>query len=418
MKELFDKYYLRSPEERMQILKESGLIDELDYMTLDIQNADAMIENYIMNYQLPLGLALNFSIDNESYVIPMVIEEPSVVAAASNGAKILGNIETNIESKAAIGQVVLSEVNDIDLSKKLIEDNIEDLMAKVSSLTASMINRGGGPKKIWTDTFKDGDDEFLTVYFAIDTVDAMGANTMNTVLEAVSDDLEVLTSSKALLRIISNNATESIVKASVSVPLSKLNKDSKRAIEIAKRIELASKYANLDIYRASTHNKGIMNGIDAVVIATGNDWRAIEAACHTYASRSGRYKSLTEWTFLDDQEILKGKIEIPMPIATVGGTISVHPIAKWSLNLLGNPNSKTLATIIASVGLAQNFSAIRAIVTEGIQRGHMSLHAKSVALNAGANEKEINDVVKELKTKEKINLDEAKKILINLRKDI
>lgn len=418
MKDMYNKYYLKGREERLDILLQDKKLQSIDVPVLNLDKANSMVENYLFNYQIPLGLGLNFKINGKEYIIPMAIEEPSVIAAASNGAKNLGDIQASMETKAVIGQIVLIGVANMDLAKNLVLEHKEELLEQVKSMTQSMMQRGGGPRKIWTESFVDKDVNYFTVYISIDTCDAMGANTINTILEGISDKLEVLLNAKSLLRIISNNSTESIVKAKAEVSLDKLNKDKSQAIDIARKIEMATNYANLDPYRAATHNKGIMNGIDAVVLATGNDWRAVEASCHAYAARDGKYKSLTNWKYDEINEILVGEIELPIPVASLGGTISVHPIAKWSLSLLGNPSAKELAMIIASVGLCQNFSAVKAIVTEGIQKGHMSLHARSVAMQAGAEEDEVDQLVKILKKQKKINVDEANKILNDMRNNI
>lgn len=411
MDNLFYKFYNKTINERREILKSLNLLSEIK--VLENETANLMIENYIQNYQIPLGIAMNFEINNEKILIPMAIEEPSVVAAASNGAKILGNIKTEMIEKAVIGQIVLYDVKNVKLSLERLKQHQQEFIEMAKEKSQNMIKRGGGPKKIWFEGFES--EKFVTLYLSVDTCDAMGANTINTILEHISQRVCEIAGADYILRIISNNATESIVSAKASIPILRLNKDVEVAKVIAKKIELATKYASLDPYRASTHNKGIMNGVDAVVLATGNDWRAVEAAAHTYAARSGQYKSLTSWIYDEDKEELVGEIEMPLPVATLGGTISIHQIANWSLNLMNNPSSKKLASIIAAVGLAQNFSAVKAIVTEGIQKGHMSLHAKTLAKQAGANENEIDEVVKKLKSKGKINIEEAKLILDNLR---
>lgn len=409
----FKKFYNKTVEERIQILKNNNLIDDIDQLKLVEKFANNMIENYVLNYHLPLGLAMNFTIDNEEYIIPMAIEEPSVIAAASNGAKIAGNIQTEIERKYGIGQIILTYFKDISTSYNLLIENKDFILEKSKEVCQSMIKRGGGPKDIWVEKFEK--EKFITLYISIDTCDAMGANTINTILEHISKDVENISKAKSLLNIISNYNSESIVKAKVNIPINKLSNDKIEAIDIAKKIELATKYANLDVYRCATHNKGILNGIDAVVIATGNDWRAIEASIHSYACSSGKYQSLTSWIYDENKEALIGKIEIPMPVATIGGTISVNPIAKWSLSLLNNPTAKRLACIIAAVGLVQNFSALRALVTDGIQKGHMSLHAKTFSIQAGAKSDEIKSVVMELAKLKKYSINNAKDILHKIR---
>ncbi|MFM1581199.1 hydroxymethylglutaryl-CoA reductase, degradative [Helcococcus bovis] len=411
MDNLFYKFYNKTISERRDVLKSLNLFEEIK--KLNEETANLMIENYLQNYQIPLGIAMNFEINDEKILIPMAIEEPSVVAAASNGAKFLGNIKTEMVEKAVIGQIVLYDVKDVNSALVKLKEHEEEFIEMAKEKSQNMIKRGGGPKKIWFKGFEN--EKFITLYLSVDTCDAMGANTINTILEYISERVCEIVNADYILRIISNNATESIVRATANIPILRLNKDVERAKNIAKKIELATNYANLDPYRASTHNKGIMNGIDAVVLATGNDWRAVEAAAHTYASITGHYKSLTSWLYDEEKEELIGSIEIPVPVATLGGTISIHEIANWSLNLMKNPSSKKLAGIIAAVGLAQNFSAVKAIVTEGIQKGHMSLHAKTLAKQAGASESEIDEVVKQLKYKGKINIDEAILTLNNLR---
>ena len=411
VKNQFRKFYNKSLSERHEILAEINLLDDVNELTLSSETANNMVENYIANYEIPLGLAFNFIVDEEELVIPMAIEEPSVIAAASNGGKTLGNIKTVLDVKNSIGQIVLTDLTDIDTAAKAIQDNTTTLISQANEVSASMVKRGGGLKKIWTEQF----NEFLTIYFSIDTVDAMGANTVNTILEHLSPYIQDLTGAEAILNIISNYATDAIVRAYAEVPISKLHWHKDQGIEIAKKIEQATNYANLDPYRATTHNKGIMNGIGAVTIATGNDWRAVEAGAHAYAARDGQYKSLTSWIYNSETEKLEGSIELPMPVGTVGGTISVHPFSKWSLETLNNPTAKRLASIIAAVGLAQNFSALKALVTEGIQAGHMNLQARSVALQAGAKEEEISALVAELNKAKNYGVAFAKEALGKIR---
>ncbi|MDO5027286.1 MAG: hydroxymethylglutaryl-CoA reductase, degradative [Tissierellia bacterium] len=415
MDKKFYKFYKKNIDERLSILREEGYLNDSDLPSLDRQAANSMVENYLFNYELPMGLALNFIIDGKDYLVPMATEEPSVIAAASNGAKTLGNITTTIEEKSVIGQIILYEINDLEYALKQIETHKEEILDRARQMSQSMVKRGGGPRKVWVDSFREDKDIFISLYLSVDTCDAMGANTINTILEGLSTYIEEITDSKFLMRIISNYASESIVRAYCKIDVRKLHDDLLEARRIAKRIDLASLYTKLDPYRAATHNKGIMNGVDAVVLATGNDFRAIEASAHSYASRNGKYQGLTSWKFNEDDDTLSGSIEIPMPVATLGGTISSHPIAKWSLSLLGNPSARHLAGIIAAVGLSQNFSAIRAIVTVGIQEGHMSLHARSVAKRAGARDEEVDDLIELLKKADKINIENANLLLERLR---
>lgn len=415
MKDGFDKFYKKSIDERLNILQDKSYIDNLSLPHLDKDIANTMIENYLLNYEIPLGLALNFKVNGEKMIVPMAIEEPSVIAAASNGAKILGNITTKIEKKAVIGQIVLYKIKDVSYALNQIKNHSSEILNKASSLCQSMIKRGGGPRKVWAKSFNDDSETFISLYLSVDTCDAMGANTINTILESISSYIEDITDSKFLMRIISNYAIDSVVEASCNIGLNKLSNDLEEARNVAKRIEKASLYANLDPYRAATHNKGIMNGIDAVVLATGNDFRAVEASAHSFACRDGGYKSLTSWRYDEMSKSLKGSIKIPIPVASLGGTISAHRIAKWSLNLLKNPSAKKLASIIAAVGLSQNFSAIRAIVTVGIQDGHMTLHARSVCKQVGAKDEEIDKLVFLLKKEKKINANVAQKLLDEMR---
>lgn len=417
MQDNFYKFYNKSVDERRNILKNLGMLDDIKNLHLEKDIANSMVENYILNQEIPLGLGLNFIINNKKYIVPMVTEEPSVIAAASNGAKTLGNIQTFMEQKEIIGQIVLEDINNIDKAFSDLEKNKKLLFELAEENSQNMIKRGGGPRKIWIEKFCSTHKNFLTIYLSVDTCDAMGANTINTILEAISPKVEEITGGKFLLRIISNNAVNSIVKAKAEIDVIKLNADLEKAKMIAKRIESATEYANLDVFRAVTHNKGIMNGIDSVVLATGNDFRAVESACHSYAVKDGQYNSLTKWKYDEEKNILIGEIELPLQVATLGGTISINKIAKWSLDILGNPNAKELAGIIASVGLAQNFSALKAIVTDGIQKGHMSLHAKTVAKQVGAKEEEIDKLVSLLKKEDKINQEVAEKLLNKIRND-
>lgn len=413
MNNKFNKFYNKTIEERRAILKDAGLLDSEQGISLPDETANLMSENYIFNHEMPLGLAFNFKVDGKEYIVPMAIEEPSVVAAASNGAKTLGNFETENVEKAAIGQIVLNEIENIDEALSNLEESKDYLFKIAEENSQNMIKRGGGPRKIWFNSFEEG---YLTLYLSVDTCDAMGANTVNTILEAISDKVEDITKGKFLLRIISNYAVESIVKAKVEVEMNKLHSDIDESRLIAKRIDQATKYADIDPFRAVTHNKGVMNGIDAVVVATGNDWRAVEAGVNAYAARNGRYQSITSWDYDEAKDLLIGQIELPMAVATVGGTISINDIAQWSLKTLGNPSAKELASIIASVGLAQNFSALRAIVTSGIQKGHMSLQAKTVAKQAGASDEEMDELVARLKQSDKISQTEAENILKDMRR--
>ena len=342
----------------------------------------------------------------------MVIEEPSVVAAASNGAKRVGNIITTSQPRELIGQIILKEVIDPEQATAVIEKNEHYLLDLAKSFSINMVKRGGGPTRIWTKTF----ESYFTVYLGFNPCDAMGANAINHVLEALSEEVEQLVNGVALMRILSNYQPESLVTAKVKIPILSLANNQADSQLLAQNIVAASEYAHLDVYRATTHNKGIMNGIDAVLMATGNDWRAVSAGVHAYASHTGDYQSLTDWKI--EEDYLVGKIELPLAVATVGGTLSVHPQAKQSLALLGNPDAQQLSEIIAAVGLAQNFAALRALVSEGIQKGHMSLHARQLAIQAGANEAEAPRLIELLKRQEKaISISVATELLAKMRQN-
>lgn len=431
MNQIFDGFYKKTASERLEILHKLGWskirldqedttgieeVTTIEGIQLPEAIANQMIENYLFNYQLPLGVAVNFIVNDIPYSVPMVVEEPSVIAAASNGAKKLGNIQARMEKREVIGQVVLAHVDNTEEIEQIIQKHQEDLLEIARSASQNMVNRGGGPRKLWTKSFNLEETNFVTVYLSFDPCEAMGANALNTVLEAITPAIERLSGHDGLMSILSNHATEAVVKARCEVPIISLHADAIEAEAIARNITHASDYALIDPYRATTHNKGIMNGIDAVLIATGNDWRAVEAGVHAYASRTGQYRSVTRWFIDQATNELVGEIEIPLQLATVGGTISVHPTAQWALALMHNPTANELAEVVAAVGLAQNFAAIRALVTDGIQKGHMALQARSLALQVGAELSEIDEVVHHLRQKDTMNSTVAKEILEEIRK--
>ncbi|UUX33983.1 hydroxymethylglutaryl-CoA reductase, degradative [Fundicoccus culcitae] len=419
MEQPFKNFYKRTRQEKVALLKTLGYLPADDTQShLPEEIADQMVENYLFNYELPLGVAVNFNINEKDYVIPMVVEEPSVIAAASNGAKKIGPIKTSVSHRELIGQIVFAEVTDVDQKVNLIESRNEELLQLARSFSPSMVKRGAGPNRIWVETKQDTTGDYLIVYVGMDTGEAMGANAINTVLEGIAPEIAQLIQQPILFSILSNYSETAITTAQARIPVLTLHPNAVEAEQIAHKLELASRYAHIDVYRATTHNKGIMNGIDPVLIATGNDWRAVEAGVHAYASRNGNYESLTEWVIDKKTNELVGTISLPLAIGTVGGTIAVHPSAQWSLKLLGNPDAETLAGIVASVGLAQNFAAIFALVTDGIQKGHMALQAKSLALQAGAHVDELPQVIEKLKQKQKqpVNQAVAKEILDEIRK--
>ena len=407
--------------ERIQILKENGFLsDEFEQIlkkneNLPLETSNQMAENGIGTFALPFSIAPNFIVDGKDYAVPMVTEEPSVVAGCSYAAKIIGKsggFTTEILNRKMIGQVALYEILDFDNAISIVLKNKNKLLKIANEAYPSIVARGGSAIDIEVRNI----DEFLIVYLIADVKEAMGANILNTMLEAIKTPLENITNGKSLMAILSNYATESLVKAKCEVNIKLLSSSMEKSIETAKKIELASKFAKLDVYRAATHNKGIFNGIDAVVIATGNDWRAIEAGGNAFAAKNGKYEGLTTWTFDESENKLKGELTLPMPIASVGGSIGLNPSVKAAFNILGNPNAKTLASIITSVGLAQNFAAIKALVTTGIQHGHMKLQARSLALLAGAKGKEIDIAVgRLLESGKSINLENVKEILEKIK---
>ena len=389
---MFKGFYKLSIKDKLQKLKQHHWIDSAPIQVSE-EITENMIENVIGQYRLPIGVAVNFQINAQEFVIPMAIEEASVVAAASHAAKILGNIESHNQQKIITGQIILAQINITDTVGivKTIENEKIQLLNLASSLSKNMVQRGGGPKDLYLRVFESENTAFVTVYLNFDPCDAMGANSINTVLEGLSHRIYTLVDRKPLMSILSNYSEESLTTARVSIPISSLHDNAETALTIGRDIELASQYAQIDSYRAVTHNKGIMNGIDAVLVATANDWRAVNASVHAFASRSGNYRGLSQWSL--EEECLKGELTLPLPVATVGGSITAHSTAKWSLGLLKNPDAKQLSEIICAVGLAQNFAALKALVSEGIQKGHMAMQARNIAIAVGANGQYIDKLV-------------------------
>ncbi|HFI0119595.1 TPA: hydroxymethylglutaryl-CoA reductase, degradative [Streptococcus suis] len=414
----FSGFYKKSRQERIDILHQNKPLSET---SLDILHHDTnlpesiagkMAENHLGTFALPFSVLPELLVDDQVISVPMVTEEPSVVAAASFGAKIIarsGGFTTTIHNRIMIGQVALFDVPDHSRASQAILDQNATILEAANQAHPSIVKRGGGAR----DLTVESKDEFLIVYLQVDVQEAMGANILNNMLEAIKDDLEELSQGQALMGILSNYATESLVTSQCRLAISSLATSFSIAQETAQKIALASKLAQVDPYRAATHNKGIFNGIDAVVLATGNDWRAVEAGAHAYASRDGQYKGLSTWSI--DGEHLVGSITLPLPIASVGGSIGLNPKVAVAFDLLNQPKARQLASIIASVGLCQNFAALRALVTSGIQAGHMKLHAKSLALLAGAEEQEVDQLAQLLRKEKHSNLETAQKLLATLR---
>lgn len=426
-KEYLNKFYRKTQTERIEALKQAGVISAKDYealqnklLSLPVEVADRMIENVITKYELPFGIAMNFVVDGKDWLIPMVTEEPSVVAASSNSGKIVaqsGGFHTEMETRLLIGQIALQNVPNTEEAQVKIKQNEVALLELANAAHPSILNYGGGARKVEVRVLpadKEYDTpEFLVVHLFVDTGEAMGANIVNTMVEALAPYIEELVGGESLMNILSNYSTESLVTATCSIDPQLLATRTMDGEAVRDRIVIATKLATIDPYRAVTHNKGVMNGIDAVLVATGNDWRAVEAGVHAYASKSGQYRSLTKWTKAENGH-LKGEITLPISVGSVGGTLSIHPTAQLAYRLLGEPSAKELSQLLAAVGLAQNLAAVRALVTEGIQKGHMSLQARSLAIRVGATGDLVEKVAARLQEAEHFNSETAKKILDEL----
>ncbi|AIS59251.1 hydroxymethylglutaryl-CoA reductase, degradative [Listeria ivanovii] len=420
----FDKFYKKTLEERRAILAEYADLtkEEQAFLTstgaLSLEKANHMIENTIGIYSLPLGLSMNMRLNDKNYIVPMAMEEPSVVAAQSSGAKLIaqnGGIKGTATERKMIGQVELINVPNISQATKKIINNKANLLSNANEAHPSLQKRGGGAVDLVVRTVAtEAGKVLLIVHLLVDTREAMGANMVNTMVETLAPKLEKLTNGTANMRILSNLVDDATATVTCRIAKESLATKNQTGEWVRDRIIAAYEFADADIYRAATHNKGIMNGIDAVVMAFGNDWRAIEAASHAYAARSGRYKPMTKWT-KDAEGFLIGELTLPMPVAFVGGSIGVHPIATLSQKIARVESAKELAMLVCAVGLTQNLAALKALVTEGIQRGHMSLQAKSLAMTAGAEANEIEAVANFLQDSKQMNVMAAKEYITKLR---
>ena len=421
----FYKYYEKSLEERKEILfnhptltsKAKELLN--NGLALPESIANQMVENQIEIYGLPYGIVPELIVNGKSYIVPMVTEEPSVIAAASYASKLInlaGGTTTIHEKREMIGEIaIVRSPLTLDEVKVELDKQKESLFTIANNAHPSIVKRGGGIRDIWVEEKSSDKERFYIFYVSVDTQEAMGANILNTILESLVSPIEVMTEGETIMAILSNLATNSVVTAKCVLSPRILDTKATKGEEVRDRIILASEFSKADPYRATTHNKGIMNGIDSVVIATGNDWRAIEAGAHAYASLSGKYQPLTSWT-KDETGNLVGTITLPLPVGTVGGSISIHPGAQFAHELLGHPSAVELAGIIASIGLAQNLAAVRALVTDGIQKGHMRLQAKSLGLVVGASEEELPHLMNLLSKAPHLNQETAKSLLEALRK--
>ena len=408
------KFFEKTRKERLDIVKNFASLsdEELELLEnidggISFENADKMVENAIGTFSLPLGIATNFKINGKDYVIPMVIEEPSVIAAASKGAKVarvLGGFEVEADESYSIGQIQLLGVN-ISKAIENITKSTDEILEIANSKSNTLSKMGKGAKEVSCKEIHTPAGEMLIVELLIDVGDAMGANITNTMCEAVSPFIEKITGGRALLRILSNYSTRRIAKAKAV-----FEKEAVGGEDVVNNIILAYQFADNDVFRAVTHNKGIMNGTIAVANATGQDSRAIEAAANAYAASSGKYRSLSKWT-KDENGNLVGSLELPLSVGIVGGIANVHPIAKICKKILGVSSAQELACIMTAAGLAQNYSAIKALATEGIQKGHMRLHARNLAAAAGATNEQIDRIVQKMIEENKISLDKAKELV-------
>jgi hydroxymethylglutaryl-CoA reductase len=382
---------------------------------LDADTADKFVENVLGTYALPYGVALNVRVNGVDHVVPMVVEEPSVVAAASNAAKMVragGGFIADVDPPLMISQIQLIDVRDAAAATRAVEAASAEILSIANDSVPGLVARGGGAKMLEVRTLGDASDAMIVVHVIVDCKDAMGANLVNTIAEAVSDRLSEIAHAKVGLRILSNLCDKRCVRVTCRIAAKDLATDDMSGDLVIDGIVNASRFAELDPYRAATHNKGIMNGVDAVVIASGNDWRAVEAGAHAFAARSGQYSPLAVWR--RDGDALVGRIEMPLALGTVGGTLRVHPAARLSLRMLDITDAGELAAIAASIGLASNLAAVRALATDGIQRGHMGLHARAVAVAAGATGGEVQRVAAMIVEARDITVDGAKKALATL----
>ncbi|MEN4040940.1 MAG: hydroxymethylglutaryl-CoA reductase, degradative [Anaerolineaceae bacterium] len=415
-------YQLSIADRRQQIAAQAGLTpEELAALGgaggLSLEQADHMIENVVGLYALPLGIAQNFVVNGREVLVPMAIEEPSVVAGASFMARLAragGGFTAHASAPEMIGQMQILDLDDAPAARQLILEQKQRLLEEAAAVDSALLRLGGGPRDLQVRQLEHPAlGAFLALHLIVDVRDAMGANTVNTALERLAPLVEQITGGRVLLRIVSNLADRRLARARCSIPLSALAFAGFSGEQVRDNIIAAWAFAAADPYRAATHNKGIMNGVDAVALATGNDWRAIEAGAHAYAAHSGRYTALSAWG-RDAQGNLAGDLEIPMAVGIVGGATRVHPGARAAIKMMGVQSAAELAEIIVSVGLAQNLAALRALATEGIQRGHMNLHARQVAIAAGAQGEMINAVARQLVAENNVRIERAEQLMAEL----
>jgi hydroxymethylglutaryl-CoA reductase len=411
-------FYKLAPRERLAVIKdfanltddEVHLLENTGSLTIDV--VDHMVENVIGVFPEPLGIGVNFQINHKDYLIPMATEEPSVIAAASNAARMVrdgGGFHTSSTAPIMIGQIQVVKLENAEDAKKKVLDAKADVLKIANDQDPVLNSFGGGAKDLDARVIDTSMGQMLIVHLFVDCRDAMGANAVNTMAEAVAPLIEQLTGGRVYLRIISNLAVKRLAKSWCTVPKEVIGGE-----EVVDGIAYASAFAAADPYRAATHNKGVMNGIIAVVLATGNDHRAIEAGAHAYAAFNGPYTTISNWTKTDNGD-LQGSIELPMAVGLIGGAVKTHPIARISMKILGVKSASEFGEVLAAVGLAQNLAALRALASEGIQRGHMSLHARNIAVTAGASPEQINIVAERMVKERKVRVDRAKEILEELK---
>jgi hydroxymethylglutaryl-CoA reductase len=418
-------YKLEVDERLNKLLNASELNDDdIDILnnqgSLTVNQADHMVENVVGLFALPLGIALNFVVNGREVLVPMAIEEPSVVAGASFMAKLAragGGFKAWTSQPEMIGQIQVLDVKDQDTAREKLLSKKQKLLEIAGEVDPLLVKLDGGPRDLEVRLINDSPiGSYLVVHLIYDVRDAMGANAVNTATERLAPYIENISGGRVHLKILSNLADRRLAKAACSIPASELAFGDFSAQEVRDGIIEAWAFAASDPYRAATHNKGIMNGIDAVVIASGNDWRAVEAGAHAYAAKSGKYTSLSTWS-KDSAGNLVGELELPMAVGIVGGATKVHPSARTAIKLMGVKTARELSEIIASVGLAQNLAALRALATEGIQRGHMNLHARQVAIAAGAEGEIIERLAEQMVREKVIRIDRAQEILETMRKN-
>ncbi|RRG18410.1 hydroxymethylglutaryl-CoA reductase, degradative [Weissella viridescens] len=413
-------YYKLDWQDRIQYLVENHVIDATQ-AKLMAENysavGDQQVENYLYNFGVPMGLLTDIEINGEHKSVPMATEEPSVIAAANNGARMLNQgdgVHAAFKQRLIRGQVIAINLDDTGAFQHYVQKHTAQLLAVANHAHPSMEARGGGAKDIVIEPL---DEKTVAVDVLVDPCEAMGANVVNTMAEAVAQDLRSV-GFEILMGILSNYATEALIEANVAIPVAALKtKQGMAGADVAQRVAQASYMEQLTPYRAVTANKGIMNGVEAVVLASGNDTRAVNAGMHAYAAESGQYKGLAQWTVSDDGQFLNGSIKMPLMLGVVGGSIGIVPAVQLNQQIMGNPDAQTLSAIVAGVALAQNLAALRALVSSGIQAGHMALQAKSLALQVGATVAEVPLLVAALEKSEQINQASAQALLANIRKE-